>query len=184
MRHDIFLAGLGGQGILFAGELLARAAVCEGLEVTWVPNYEPEVRGGAAMCTVVIANGRVGSPIVTRPHHLILMEQRAVDEYLSTAADGGLALVNSSLARADSGTGAVTIIRVPATELARSAGDERSANVVMLGALLALRPIVKLESVRHAIAEAAASRGPEAVRINLCALQQGADYASALDKCC
>ena len=178
MRHDFFFAGLGGQGVMFAGQVLARAAMAEGLEVTWVPEYEPEVRGGAAMCTVVVAAGSVGSPIVKRPHNLVLLEQRAVEKHLARAADGAVVIVNTDLARPPDGAEAVQVVGLPANQLAAKAGSERCANVVALGALLALRPVVSLDAARDALLESLAARGKQLSDTNLRALELGYQHVA------
>ncbi len=175
MRQDFFFAGLGGQGIMFAGQVLARAAMAAGLEATWVPEYEPEVRGGAAMCTVVVADGDVGSPIVMRPHNMVLMEQRAVDKRLGTAAEGALVIVNATLARLpeDASGAAVELVPVPASELAAEAGSERCANIVALGALLALRPVVALDVAEAALTQALPAHRKALADVNVRALRLG-----------
>ena len=180
MRQDFFFAGLGGQGVLFAGQALAHAAMLSGLEVTWVPAYEPEVRGGAVMCTVVVADGSVGSPIVMRPHNLALMEQRAVDKHLASAADGALVIINQSLAEVPQGVDGVRIVAVPANELAAEAGSERCANIVVLGVLLSLRPVVEPEVVETALEQSTPAHRREMAEINVAALRLGLEHGRRL----
>jgi 2-oxoglutarate ferredoxin oxidoreductase subunit gamma len=180
MREDVFMVGLGGQGVLLAGEILARAATLSGLEVSWFPAYSPEVRGGEATCTVVLADGPVGSPIVGRPHNLVLMDGGGVVHHLPRAAEPTLAVVNSSLASDVPARGGLTLVLVPANDLAVALGNERAVNMVMLGAFLAAMPVVTLEQCEAAVTEALGARRPKLVPINLEALRAGHAAAEAL----
>lgn len=179
MREDVFMVGLGGQGVLLAGEVLARAAVIGGLEVSWFPAYSPEVRGGEATCTVVLADGPVGSPIVGQPHNLVLMDAGAVVNHLSRAAEGGVAVVNSSMAADVPEREGVSVVCVPANDIAVGLGNERAVNIVMLGAFLAARPMVTMQQCEAAVEEAFASRRPKLVPINIEALRAGHKAAQA-----
>jgi 2-oxoglutarate ferredoxin oxidoreductase subunit gamma len=171
MREDLLLAGLGGQGVLFAGQLFAHAALRAGLEVCWFPSYTPEVRGGESVCTVVVADGPVGSPVVGRPHNLILMDPHAAANYLPRSAPGALAVINTSLVQLADYPQSVEILPVPALALAAQLGNERAANLVMLGAFLARKPVLKLEYVRRALEELMADH--PLLPTNLRALQVG-----------
>ena len=177
MREDVLMVGLGGQGVLVAGEILARAATLTGLEVSWFPAYSPEVRGGEATCTVVLADGPVGSPIVGRPHNLVLMDAGAVERHLPRAAAGGVAIVNSSLAPDVPLREGVLVVSIPANDIAVAAGTERAVNMVMLGGLLAVKPVITLEQCEAAIADAFGAKRPALVPINVEALRAG--YAAA-----
>ncbi|MCX7599520.1 MAG: 2-oxoacid:acceptor oxidoreductase family protein [Armatimonadetes bacterium] len=172
-RQDVFLAGLGGQGVLLAGQILAQAALRSGLEVSWFPAYSPEVRGGEATCTVVMADGPVGSPIVGRPRALVLMDAGSVERHLPRAAEGAIAVINSSLAPDPPRPDGVRVITVPANELAQAAGSERSANLVMLGALLAVRPVVALSEVEAAVLDALPAHRRSSAGVNIEALRAG-----------
>src|SRR5512140_3447392 len=97
MQTEIMIAGFGGQGVLFAGQLLAYAAMDEGREVTWIPSYGPEMRGGTANCTVVIADEEIGSPMVRNPQAVIAMNLPSLDKYESTIRPGGLLVINASI---------------------------------------------------------------------------------------
>lgn len=138
MRQEVFMSGLGGQGIMLAGQVLAQAALDAGLQVSWFPSYTPEVRGGEANCTVVVSDGRVGSPISGSPGTVLLMAPAAVDAYLKDCAPGGLAIINSGLGPVEITRTDVRVVIVDANRLAVQAGNERIANMAMLGAWLAL----------------------------------------------
>lgn len=172
-REDVFLAGLGGQGVLLAGQILAQAALRAGLEVCWFPAYSPEVRGGEATCTVVIADGPVGSPIVGRPHGLVLMDAGSAERHLPRAAPGAVAVVNSSMVAEPPQPDGVRVIAVAANELAKAVGSERSTNLVMLGAFLAVRPVVALGEVEAAILDTLPAHRRASAGVNIEALRAG-----------
>lgn len=182
MREDIFLSGIGGQGVLLAGQLLLEAALKAGLQGSGMPAYEPEVRGGETTFTVVIADGPPGSPLVGRPHNLVLMDAGSVNRHLSRAADQALVLVNSSLAAAPEPRQGLEVVPVAATDLARDLGSERAANMVMLGALLALRPLFTLDHFIHTMVEGLSERASAYAETNAAALRAGWQAAKdALD---
>jgi 2-oxoglutarate ferredoxin oxidoreductase subunit gamma len=179
MREDIFLAGLGGQGVLVAGQLLLEAAVKAGLHGAGMPAYLPEVRGGETTFTVVIADGPVGSPIVGRPHNLLLMDASSVANHLPRAANGALAIVNSSLCAPSHYRQELTLVPVPATELAQQAGSERAANMVMLGVFLAHKPLLPLDHLVAVMEQAFAQRPTHVVETNARAIRAGWEAGKA-----
>ena len=137
MREEIFMAGLGGQGVQTAGHILTQAAVDVGLEVTWYPSYSPEVRGGSATCTVVISDTRVGSPIAGRPRAMILMDPKSIAEHIGRCAPQGIAVINTGFGPVDVPRDDLCLISIDADSVAKDAGNERAVNMVMLGAYLA-----------------------------------------------
>jgi 2-oxoglutarate ferredoxin oxidoreductase subunit gamma len=150
---DLIVAGFGGQGILFLGEILARAAVSEGKNVTWLPSYGPEQRGGTASCTVVIADGTIGSPVVADPEIVIAMSRPSLDKFEPRVRPGGLLIVDTSIVDRPVCRTDVRVIQVEAMAHAAPLGDVRMANMVLLGALLAAAPVVPVEAVGRALAE-------------------------------
>ena len=179
MEHSAILAGFGGQGILFAGTILAKAATSEGLEVLWIPSYGPEMRGGTASCTVIVAEEPIGSPIVDRADAVIALNPPSLARFESAVAPGGLLVLNTSLIEALPARTDIEIVAIPCTALARAAGDDRLVSVVALGALLARRPMVGLDAIRAAIAAVVQARRPEILEADLAALDAG--YAAALE---
>lgn len=177
MREEVFIAGLGGQGILLAGQLLTQTAIDMGLEVSWYPSYSPEVRGGEATCTVVIADERVGSPISGRPRAMLLMDARAVEKHMSRCAPDGIAVINTSLASADTQRDNLRIVPVQANDIAVAAGSERAANLVMLGAYLAMARPEWIEPTIAAIARVLPERHHKYLPMNEDALRRGAQAA-------
>ncbi|HEY8238213.1 MAG TPA: 2-oxoacid:acceptor oxidoreductase family protein [Candidatus Limnocylindrales bacterium] len=178
MILSTILSGFGGQGLLFAGQVLAQAALDEGNEVTWLPSYGPEMRGGAASCTVIVSDRPIGSPIADAADVLIALNPPSLARHQALVAPGGLIVLNSTLvetvARAD-----VEVVRVPCSALARDAGDDRAVSIVALGAGIARRPVVAPDSIRGALRKLAAKAGPETVERNLRAFDAG--FAGALE---
>lgn len=181
MQEDIIISGFGGQGALFAGQLLAYAAMDQGKEVTWIPSYGPEMRGGTAHCTVVIADEPIGSPIVRRPTIAIAMNLPSVTKYGDLVRPGGLLIVNSSLAPAQSGREDLREIRVPASDIASGLGDMRMSNVVLLGALLRWNSVLTLDAVEAAMDAHVGGRARRLLAQNKEALRKGFEAAGAAE---
>src|SRR5512137_1879833 len=151
MQTEIFLAGFGGQGVMFAGQVLSYAAMDAGKEVTWIPSYGPEMRGGTANCTVVIADEEIGSPLVQDPPAVIVMNLPSLDKYEPTVKPGGVLVVNSSMVDREVNRSDITWVSLPCNEIAEEAGDKRMANMVAMGAMLQLMPVLKLEEIEAAL---------------------------------
>ena len=145
--EDIIMAGFGGQGLMFIGKLLAESAMIEGRNVTWIPSYGPEMRGGTANCTVVISSDPIGSPVITHPRSAIVMNQPSFDVFWPRLREGGVFVMNSSLIKPKERRRDITVIEVPANRIAVELGNERVANMVMLGAYVASRRVVRSDSV-------------------------------------
>lgn len=176
MRHDVFIAGFGGQGVLLAGNLLSYAAIIEGKNVSFFPAYGVEKRGGAAMCTVVIADGNVGSPVVGAPSVVIVLNQTSLDKYGSKVKPGGVCIVNSSLVdTAHFSRGDIEVIPIAMNEIAMSLGDARMVNMVAVGAYAAKTGAVTLASLAEALKEALPERNHRFIPANLMAIEAGAE---------
>lgn len=176
MRHDLFISGFGGQGVLLAGTVLSYAAILEGKNVSFLPSYGPEKRGGSAMCTVVITDGDVGSPVVGKPSVGILLNQLSVDKYGPKIKPHGICIINSSLANCDQlKENGLDLISVPMNEVAMSIGDSRLVNMVALGAYAEATGAVSRESLEHALVEALPERNHKFIPVNIKALEAGAD---------
>jgi 2-oxoglutarate ferredoxin oxidoreductase subunit gamma len=168
MQHSIVFAGFGGQGLLFTGQVLARAAIKDGLEVFWIPSYGPEMRGGTASCTVIIGGEPIGSPVVDEFDAAVLMNLPSLRKFGSRVARGGLLVLNTSLIDAEtSGRADVREMRLPCTELAAKGGDDRLVSVVALGAIVAQLGWVTPKSVRAALREMGSKKRPEVVDADL-----------------
>lgn len=179
MERSTIFAGFGGQGILFAGTILARAAMAADLEVLWIPSYGPEMRGGTASCTVIVGSETIGSPIVDKADAVVALNPPSLAKFEALVAPGGLLVMNTSLIEALPTRSDIEIVALPGTALARTAGDDRLVSVVALGALLARRPIVSLDAVRAAIEAVVQKKRPEILAADLAALDAG--YEAALE---
>ncbi|MGD9497769.1 MAG: 2-oxoacid:acceptor oxidoreductase family protein [Armatimonadota bacterium] len=147
MREELFMAGLGGQGVNLAGQLIARTGMDLGLNVSWFPIYEPEVRGGSSTCTVILTNERVGSPTSDHPTSMILMTADAVERFAAGVAPGGLIVINSSLAQRAPAGHEARVLMVPANQIAAEIGNDRVANMALLGAWAAGTGIMGIEDI-------------------------------------
>jgi len=143
LEKKIIIAGSGGQGILFLGRMLMSAAMLEGRDVTWFPSYGAEIRGGTANCTVIIADQMIGSPVVTTPDILIVMNRASLERFLPSLKIGGLLLYDSSLIPGKISRKDVIAIPVPSTKIAGDLENQKSANMVMLGAFIAKTTLLK-----------------------------------------
>jgi 2-oxoglutarate ferredoxin oxidoreductase subunit gamma len=170
--HEIVIAGFGGQGVLFLGEILAHAAVHDGHQVTWLPSYGPEQRGGTAHCTVVISDRPIASPVVADPTILVACNRPSLDRFEPAVRPGGLIVCDLTMTERTPVRTDVQAVAVPATAIAADLGMARAANVVVLGALLAARPVLSETGVRKALAERV--RDQEARARNEEALERGA----------
>ncbi|HEY5976147.1 MAG TPA: 2-oxoacid:acceptor oxidoreductase family protein [Geobacteraceae bacterium] len=175
MRHDLFIAGFGGQGVLLAGNLLSLAGMGEDKNVSFFPAYGVEKRGGAAMCTVIIADGEVGSPVVGSPSTAIFLNQTALDKFGSKVKPGGVCMINSSLVDCTGFTRTdIEILAIPMNEIAMELGDTRMVNMVAAGAYAAKSGAVRLESLAEALKKALPERNHRFIPANIKAIEAGA----------
>ncbi|MGZ6315358.1 MAG: 2-oxoacid:acceptor oxidoreductase family protein [Candidatus Limnocylindrales bacterium] len=176
MEHSVAFAGFGGQGLLFTGQALARAAIKDGLEVFWIPSYGPEMRGGTASCTVIVGSEPIGSPVVDQFDAAVVMNLPSLRKFGPLVAPGGLLIVNSSLLGDHGGSRAdIDEMRLPCTELAARGGDDKLVSVVALGALVGRLGWVTPDSIRAALREMASRKRPEVVDADLGVFQAGLD---------
>jgi 2-oxoglutarate ferredoxin oxidoreductase subunit gamma len=180
MQEEFLFAGFGGQGVMFAGQLLAYAAMDEGREVTWIPSYGPEMRGGTAHCYVVISDKPIGSPIVRYPRVVMAFNNPSFEKYEPLVAPGGLLVYNASLVLRESQRTDIAKLAVPATALADELGELRLANVIMLGALMTAHPTLPLEAIERALESHLPAHRRSLLELNLKALARGADYVNNL----
>jgi 2-oxoglutarate ferredoxin oxidoreductase subunit gamma len=174
MEHSAVLSGFGGQGLLFAGQVLARAAIKDGLEVFWIPSYGPEMRGGTASCTVIVGDEPIGSPVVDQFDAAVAMNLPSLRKFGGRVAPGGLLIVNTSLVTSQTSSRVdISELRLPCTEIAAKAGDDKLVSIVALGALVGRLGWVTPDSVRAALREIAAKKRPEVVEADLGAFAAG-----------
>jgi len=172
---DVIMAGFGGQGVLLIGNLLAYAGMREKLNVTYIPVYGVEMRGGTANCTVVLSEEEIGSPIIAAPKSLIVMNRPSLDKFQPKLVDGGIQVVNSSLVDPElvDKSGRIRTLLVPANELAEKVGNARAVNTIMLGAYVAATGMVKLSTVEECLS---AVMPAKIVPLNVTALRAGAEH--------
>jgi 2-oxoglutarate ferredoxin oxidoreductase subunit gamma len=178
-QTEIIFSGFGGQGALFAGQLLAYAGMDEGRHVTWIPSYGPEMRGGTAHCTVIISDDEIGSPLVRHPRAVVALNLQSLDKYEPLVAPGGVLVVNQSLVTRSPRRTDILALEVPANAIAEELGNGKLANMVMLGALLAATRVLPVEAVERALAKHLPQRHQHLLAANRAALQRGAALAAA-----
>ena len=167
-QTSIVMAGFGGQGVMSIGKILAKAAIHEGREVTWLPSYGPEMRGGTANCTVVVADAPIGSPLVKFPDAAIVMNKQSIDRFEAEVRPGGLIVVNTALIDRRVERRDLTAIYVDANAIAEAAGAPRSANLAILGAFMAGGlDVLPLAAIEAAIGQTFAGKPPEVLAQNL-----------------
>jgi 2-oxoglutarate ferredoxin oxidoreductase subunit gamma len=176
MQTEIVISGFGGQGVLFAGEMLAYAGMAEGKHVTWFPSYGPEMRGGTANCIVIISDEEIGSPMVRNPQVAIAMNLPSLDKYENQLKPGGLMVINSSIVTRPVKRTDIRVLAIPGNEAAEELGNSRLANMIMLGGLVANQPVLPLEALQRALDEHLPERHRKFLPLNMKALDKGASY--------
>jgi 2-oxoglutarate ferredoxin oxidoreductase subunit gamma len=176
MQTEIILSGFGGQGVLFAGQLLSYAAMDSNLEVTWIPSYGPEMRGGTANCTVVIADEEIGAPGVRFPEAALVFNLPSMDKYEDMIKPGGLMVINSSMVNRAPKREDIRIVSIPGNEIAEKIGNQRVLNMVMLGGLLANHQVLTVSAIEKALQDHMPSRHQNFLASNVEALRAGSAY--------
>ena len=178
LYEEVLIAGFGGQGIILVGKLLAQAAMRSGKEVTFMPSYGAEVRGGTANCMVVVADEPVACPLVSDPDSLIAMSKASVHKFAQRIKAGGLLVMNSSLVKEEPKLPqTISVLAVPADELAVELGNIKVANMVALGAYLKKRNILDVDAAVACLPDVLAKRYHQTIPINAEALRRGAKFA-------
>ena len=177
MQKEIIIAGFGGQGVLFGGQVVAYAAMDAGKEVTWIPSYGPEMRGGTANCTVVIADDEIGSPLVKNPPLAVALNLPSFDKYEMELAPGGTLIVNQSTVDRGPKREDINVILVPCNEIAEEIGNKKLMNMVAIGALLTVLPEITLKDVEKALEGHLPERHKKLLPMNFEALRRGFEAA-------
>jgi 2-oxoglutarate ferredoxin oxidoreductase subunit gamma len=176
MHEEVIVSGFGGQGALFAGQLLTYTGMDEGWHVTWIPSYGPEMRGGTAHCIVILSDDDIGSPIISQPTMCIVMNPPSMEKYEPLVKPGGLLVANSTLVRARSQRDDIECVYVPANDLAAELGNVKMANVVLLGAMLGKREILPLDGIKRTLDQHIPERRKHIIEPNKRALDRGVAY--------
>ena len=175
-QTQYLFSGFGGQGILFAGKFLAYKGLMEDRQVSWLPSYGPEMRGGTASCSVILSDEAVGSPIVTRPDVLVAMNLPSLDKFESTVAPGGIIFVDSTLVERKVERTDVTTYYIPATKMAADNNLGNLANMIIVGKLLSVLGAYDAEGITATLGKVISARKASLLDVNRTALQLGADY--------
>ena len=175
---QILIAGFGGQGILFAGKFLAYKGLMEEKQVSWLPSYGPEMRGGTANCNVILSETPIGSPIITEPDVLIAMNLPSLQKYIGTVAPGGQVYVDSALIDAKVERTDVEVFYIPATQMAKDAGIASLANMSIVGSLLENNPELSFEGTDAVVEQLVPAKKAALVELNKKALNLGKEFKS------
>jgi len=171
----IIISGFGGQGVMSAGQLLAYAGMIEGKQVSWLPSYGPEMRGGAANCAIIVSDFPVGSPIITNDAtSAIIMNLPSLDKFESSLTKDGILIINSSLVKKKASRDDVKVYYINATDIANELGNARVANMVLLGAYLEITKVVKVDSILEAFIKVYGRHKEHLLALNNKALEMGA----------
>ena len=173
MKREIILSGFGGQGVMSIGKNLAEAGVEEGLEVSWVPSYGPEMRGGTANCTVILSEERIGTPLVEQTTEIVVMNRPSLMKFEPTVRPGGIIFVNSSIVPDKVARDDVRAVYVPCDAIAAELGNPKVGNMVMLGAYIGATGALKVETIEKMIHEMFTGKKTKLVPLNLEALKRG-----------
>ncbi len=167
------ISGFGGQGVLFAGQLLAYAGMDNGRFVTWIPSYGPEMRGGTASCTVIISDEPVGAPVVKKSDIAVVLNQPSFDKYEPLVNSGGLLVVNSSIVMSISQRDDIDVVYIPANKIAEEYGSAKMMNMAAVGAMLAKRPFLPIKTIEQSLIDHLPAGKSHMLENNLQVIRQG-----------
>lgn len=176
MNHEIVIAGFGGQGILFAGKVLVYAGMLDGHQVSWLPSYGPEMRGGTANCSVIISDTPIGSPIVNDPGVLVAMNLPSLDKFENAIVKDGYAFIDSTLISRKVERDDVKTFYIPATQLAQDNGMKGLANMIMLGKVIRELGVMDMDSIKNGLMKVIPERKRDMLEVNLKAVEMGYNF--------
>lgn len=179
MESNLVISGFGGQGVLLASQILAKSFMLEGLNVTWLPAYGAEMRGGTVNCTISMADEEVASAYIETPENVVALNLPSFEKFESMIKAGGTMLINSSLANVLPRRKDILYKFIPLTEIANKIGDIKVTNMAAIGAVMALFPQIKLDNVKKVIKDTFKTKKAELIDKNLKALQEGYEYIMA-----
>ena len=175
MTHEMIMSGFGGQGIMLMGQLMTYAGMIEEKNVSWIPSYGPEMRGGTAYCSVIVSDEPIGAPMVSEPNIVVAMNLPSLDKFEPVMRPGGVLIINSSLIEREAKRTDIKVCKIPANDIANELGNTKVTNMVVLGAIVAATSAVEIDSVLKAFAKMFAKK-PALLEINEKALRRGAEY--------
>ena len=176
MTHQILIAGFGGQGVLFAGKFLAYKGMVEDKNISWLPSYGPEMRGGTANCSVVLSDMPVGSPIITNPDVLVAMNLPSLQKFVDAVVPGGKIFIDSTLIDAKVERTDVEVFYIPATQMAKDAGFSTLANMILMGKVIKETQAVRFDNNLETLKSFIPAKKEKLIDINCQALQAGYDF--------
>ncbi len=177
MEHRLIAAGFGGQGVMLFGQLVASAGMIENKNVTWLPSYGPEMRGGTANCTVVVSDEPVASPVVDTPSEIAIFNIPSLLKFEPTLEEGGVLVMNTSMIDREPSRKDITVIKVPANEVADELGVLKAQNMVMLGAYIETTKAVNVESILKALEKKMTGKKAQFLDVNKRAIEKGMKIA-------
>jgi 2-oxoglutarate ferredoxin oxidoreductase subunit gamma len=177
MTKKTIFSGFGGQGVLMMGYVLAVAAMRDGMNVTYLPSYGAEVRGGTANCTVVVSDEEIFSPVASSPDYAIIMNKPSLMKYEGMIGEGGTVILNSTLVDRDPSRPDLEVVKIPANDIAKELGSDRTINMIMLGAFVAKTKITTLDSIMNGLTEIVKGKRTAIMKLNRKGLDKGAEYA-------
>lgn len=182
MKEEIIIAGFGGQGVLSMGKILAYSAIMQDMEVTWMPSYGPEMRGGTANVCVILSDKKIGSPIVTKYDTAIILNQQSMDKFEKTVKPGGWLVYDPSGITRHPERKDINICRINAIEGAARMNNSKVYNMVVLGAFLAVNPLVTLENVEKGLVKSIPARYGNLIPLNKAAIEDGMKHAEIVNR--
>lgn len=174
---NLVIAGFGGQGVLLAGKLIAEAGLHEGREVSWIPSYGPEMRGGTANCTVIISDSEIGSPVVENPDVIMIMNRPSMDKFLPSLKKGGICIYNKSLIEGFKTRDDVKMVAIPASEIADKIGSTKLLNMVMVGSFMSSSKAFSEDSLAYALKKSISAKHQDMLPMNEKAIKEGAGFS-------
>jgi 2-oxoglutarate ferredoxin oxidoreductase subunit gamma len=177
MKVEIISSGFGGQGALTIGKFIAKAAMKEGKQVSWLPSYGPEMRGGTANVSVVVSDSMVASPIVTHPDILVALNQPSIDKFGPNIKPGGLLIANTDMCPKKLNKEGITEIYIPMNTLAQEIGSAKVLNMIAIGVIIGKTGLVKYETLKNDLTDFLIKKNPDLLEKNLIAIQKGMELA-------
>lgn len=176
MTYEIIISGFGGQGVILAGKLLAYAGMLDDKYVSFIPSYGAEMRGGTASCSVIISNKEIGSPLISNPSHLVVLNEPSLHKYVSKVKDGGVLISNSSMINSTINRNSINLFHIPCNKIAEDNGDPRSANLAALGALAGRGNVLNLKTLLTAVQKYFEGKGKSVIDANSSVLISGYNH--------
>ncbi|HON18701.1 MAG TPA: 2-oxoacid:acceptor oxidoreductase family protein [Salinivirgaceae bacterium] len=182
MKEEIIIAGFGGQGVLSLGKILAYSGIMQNQEVTWMPSYGPEMRGGTANVTVILSDDQISSPIVNSYDTAIILNQQSLDKFEQTVKHGGTLLYDPNGITRPPQRKDINIYKIEGAAEAAKIGNAKVFNMIIIGAFLKIKPIVKLENVKKGLEKSIPERYHKLIPLNLQAIERGMEAVSVVQK--